>query len=108
MTDTRSRPENATALHTPGPWIVFAADGEFDVLPAMRSGAIACIASNHASADASLIAAAPDMLAALKSAEAALDVASAVIDADDCVEASLQVRGTLLLVIAAIAKANSQ
>lgn len=55
--------------HTPGPWVVFVDRGGddevFSVLPAMRSG---CIASTIENApDASLIAAAPDLLEALRS-----------------------------------------
>lgn len=51
---------------TPGPWIVFQADedGAADVLPAGRSGHIARDIPNNADAD--IIAAAPDMLAALR------------------------------------------
>jgi hypothetical protein len=49
--------------HTPGPWIVFIGDDDFDILPAGRPGEIAGRITN--SADASLIVAAPDMLKAL-------------------------------------------
>lgn len=52
--------------HTPGPWIVFHSDedGPNDVLPAMRPGHIAL--SIAVDADASLIAAAPDLLRELQ------------------------------------------
>jgi hypothetical protein len=49
--------------HTPGPWIVFNGDGSFGVLPAGRPGVIAECTNTH---DASLIAAAPKLLAACK------------------------------------------
>lgn len=50
--------------HTPGPWIVFVGADDFAVLPAGRLGEVAGgIANTH---DASLIAAGPDMFAALK------------------------------------------
>jgi hypothetical protein len=49
--------------HTPGPWIVFNGDGSFGVLPAGRPGEIAECKNTH---DARLIAAAPDMLDALR------------------------------------------
>lgn len=58
--------------HTPGPWVTFRLDGEFSIIPAGRPGDIAIIEYDHpegceqASADAYLIAAAPDMLALLK------------------------------------------
>jgi len=56
--------------HTPGPWFVFIGTGEFIVMPAGRPGEIATIpsaldrsseAAKRASADADLIAAAPDL-----------------------------------------------
>lgn len=51
--------------NTPGPWIVFFADrdGPNDVLPAGRPGHIAL--NIQSEADARLIAAAPDLLAAI-------------------------------------------
>lgn len=61
------------AKHTPGPW---GYDGAFDVVMQDDVGAwIACVNFEHvdeeqAVADARLIAAAPDMLAALKAADA--------------------------------------
>lgn len=50
--------------HTPGPWVVFhdQRDHTNDILPAMREG---CIAQSVSDANAWVIAAAPDLLAAL-------------------------------------------
>jgi hypothetical protein len=59
--------------HTPGPWVIFVDrdEAEYVVLPAMRAGQIATVWAKDAgdaiaSANASLIAAAPDLLEALK------------------------------------------
>lgn len=52
------------AKHTPGPWALFVCDGEFSVMPAGRQGDIATGIKSEA--DANLLRAAPDMLAALK------------------------------------------
>lgn len=49
---------------TEGPWIVFVCDGISTILPAGRSSEVATGIKN--SQDAHLMAAAPDMLAALK------------------------------------------
>ena len=49
---------------TPGPWIIFHDNGLNVILPAMRDGTIADMIRNDA--DAYLIAAAPDLLGALK------------------------------------------
>lgn len=57
--------------HTPGPWVIFKGEIDFDVMPAMRPGNIC--ESVVSEGDAYLIAAAPRMLAALK----------AVIDGDE-------------------------
>lgn len=55
---------------TPGPWVIFHADGVSSVMPAMRPGEIATGITNEA--DARLIAVAPDLLAACKLAVAAM------------------------------------
>lgn len=57
--------------HTPGPWVIFQLDGELTVMPAGRPGDIAIIEyepdeRDEASANADLIAAAPEILAALR------------------------------------------
>lgn len=61
--------------HTPGPWALFN-DGEsreWIVMPVMREGDIARVESGNTEADARLIAAAPDLLAALKQTTDFLD-----------------------------------
>lgn len=63
--------------HTPGPWTLF------DRLVQGRGGApVAAVHGPHAYANARLIAAAPELLAALKDAYAALDYAQAQVDSD--------------------------
>ena len=74
MTDTRSRPENATALHTPGPWLEQslhgddswnAADEDWISIYAAEHGEPTCptpVAMVVTRADARLIAAAPELL----------------------------------------------
>lgn len=57
-----------SAKHTPGPWIGFIDPNSFDILAAGRPGMIASCPrgdGHDADANARLIAAAPDMLAAL-------------------------------------------
>lgn len=55
---------------TPGPWTAFvdrSDDGDvFTIMPAMREGQIALVTGENASADCSLIAAAPQLYEALK------------------------------------------
>ncbi len=52
------------SAHTPGPWAIFYDNGINVIIPAMRDGTIADMIRGDA--DAYLIAAAPEMLAALK------------------------------------------
>lgn len=66
MQDTAKMRAPFAPAHTAGPWVVFHADedGPNDVLPAMRPG---CIARDiESTADAHLIATAPEMLTALE------------------------------------------
>lgn len=81
MTDTASGERAigdqgpSPAAHTPGPWVVFVdrrhAVDIFDILPACRDGEVA--SGIRSSADASLIAAATDLLEAALALEAAED-----------------------------------
>ena len=50
--------------HTPGPWVGFVDNDIYSVMPAMRPGTICEYIANPG--DASLIAAAPDLLEALR------------------------------------------
>jgi hypothetical protein len=90
--------------HTPGPWIVFNGDGSFGVLPAGRPGLIAECKNTH---DASLIAAAPDMLEVLKIIREWRDVRSQLASGhvQDVIDALDAITG---LADATIAKAESQ
>jgi hypothetical protein len=81
-------PEAVNALgrgHTPGPWVVFTdsvSDRALAILPAMRRGEVCEFAKAPEDADARLIAAAPDLLGALKAicgAVASGDVAGCLI-----------------------------
>lgn len=66
------------AEHTPGPWVHVKVEDLYDVCPAMRPGAIALDISNEP--NARLIAAAPDMLAALYEAREFIDGQIDVVD----------------------------
>lgn len=88
---------------TPGPWVIFHADadGPNDILPAGRPG---CIARDiERIEDAHLIAAAPDMLAALRGAMVLIDTMSWPEHPSVELDAVLTRRRTAVL--AAIAKA---
>ena len=60
--------------HTPGPWVVSKPSGNYIDAPAIK-GSIAALTYSAKPADARLMAAAPDLLAALKSATFALESA---------------------------------
>ena len=74
MDDAHSGVPDGTAgarepgAHTPGPWVQFADGGKtVAIMPAMREGTIAAFEPPYPTdADCHLIAAAPDLLAALK------------------------------------------
>jgi hypothetical protein len=58
--------------HTPGPWFHVATEGGWDGV-ALKNGALICALCENNPANANLIAAAPDLLAALKTLCAAVD-----------------------------------
>lgn len=71
--------------HTPGPWVVREPeDGELLEVHAERGGELICfpVWTPNERANISLIAAAPELLAALKEAYDALDYAQAQVDSD--------------------------
>lgn len=90
--------------YTPGPWIVFIGEDDFDVLPAGRQGEIAGrITNTH---DASLIAAAPDMFKALQGAMVIIEMMSWPDHSSHGLRSAFDKRRDAIL--AAIAKATSK
>ena len=71
--------KSETTGHTPGPWAIFHTGSINQIVPAMRPGMIADLIDNEA--NAYLIAAAPDLLEALKGVMRVADRATVEFDA---------------------------